>query len=211
MEFNALGLRLTNWPRNLTFNNKTYTGARATANKFILKAEGLSENLKFEAPSAVIDIKSLNGWAQKHFFKDEFRGDTVTITLLYHSGNSFLETGWVTTFACDAEEVNADEVRIRLSSIDAVTGTEVPRRTTQEEGCQNDFQVFDAFGGCTFIWIEGIHAAALRTCSKIYDGENGCIDHFPDVVDPVTGLTVSRPKPYGAFLGSVDHRLVRAN
>lgn len=206
VEFNTLGLRLTNWPRSITINSKTYTGARASANKFVLRASGLGENLDFEAPSAVLEIHSLNGWAQAYFFSDSFRGDTVTISLLYISGNSFLETGWTTTYACDAEEVTADVVKIRLASIDAVAGVEAPQRMTQEEGCQFDFQV----GGCTFRFVQGVHAAALAKCSKSYDGPNGCKDHFPDVTDPDTGTAIPRPKPYGAFLGSIDHRLVKS-
>lgn len=208
-EFHDNDLRLTNWPRDIDHGGKTYTGTTTTANKFNIKAEGLGENLGYEAPTAVVQIDSVNAWAQGKFFRDEFREDRCTITLLYISGNSFLSSGWETTYRCDAEEIDANKVRIRLGSLDAVTGTESPRRTTQSEGCQWHFQQSDEDGGCTFRWMVNYHSPALRTCDRTYDGPNGCRAHFPDVVDPVTGQTVSRMKPYGGFLGSVDHRLVR--
>lgn len=209
-EFHTLDLRLTNWPRNITHDGKVYTGAQATADRFAVNVEGLGENLKFEVPSSVVEFVSKNGWAQNHFFSDSFREDTVTITLLYVSGTSHVATGWETTYKCDAEEINADRVRIRLGSLDAVTGSETPRRTTQTEGCQWKFQESNDEGGCPFRWVAGVHAVALKTCDRTYDGPNGCAKHFPDVTDPVTGQTIERPKPYGAFPGSVDHRLVRA-
>jgi len=208
-EFETLGLRITNFPRSLTFENDVYTGGKAAADEFTVKALGMSENLNFEAPSAVIEIGSVNGWAQALFFADSFREDTCIVTLLYSTGSGFLSTGWRTRFKCDAEECNAANVRIRLGSLDAATGTEVPRRTTQSEGCQWRFQQSDPIAGCTFRFDPSVHVAALATCDRTYDGANGCGKHFPDITDPRTGDERPRVKPYGAFLGSLDHRLVK--
>lgn len=209
-EFETQGLRLTNWPRTITVGGKTYTGAKASADEFVITGKGFGENLRFEAVTAVIEIASLNGWAQAKFFNDVFREDTCVVTILYVSGSSFVSTGWATRYKCDAEECSADKVNIRLGSLDAVTGTEAPRRTTQADGCQSTFQVSDETGGCPFRWSATAHSAALATCDRTYDGPNGCVAHFPPLTDPVTGQSVPRLKPYGGFLGAVDHRLVRA-
>lgn len=208
LEFGS-GLRLANTPKSITIGTKVYTGARAGANPHTIRVEGLGESLGFDVPAAIVEIGSLGGARQADFFADTIRGDTVTITLLYVSGNSYLPTGWATTFTCDAEQIDADMVKIRLASNDAVNGTEAPRRTSQGSGCQFEFQVSDEDGGCPFRWVQGVHAAALKTCDRTYDGANGCLVHFPPITDPVTGTAIQRPKPYGAFLGSVDHRLVR--
>lgn len=208
VEFGS-GLRLANWPTSITVGAKTYTGSKATENRHLLKVEGLGETLNFEVPSAVIEITSMNGWAQGTFFLDDFRGDTLTITQLYISGNSFLPTGWAATYTCDAELADADTVKIRLASNDAVNGTESPRRTSQGSGCQAELGVSDEEGGCPFRWVQGVHATALKTCSRTYYGANGCLAHFTPITDPVTGDLIRRVKPYNAFLGSVDHRLVK--
>lgn len=209
-EFETLGLRLTTLPRSITHSGKTFRGTQVGPDVYAIKATGMSENLDFEAPSAVLEIESKTGWAQAHFFADEFREDTVVVTLLYSDGSSFLETGWQTRFKCDAEEIDVDRVRIRLGSLDAATGTEIPRRTTQSDGCQWQFQRSDEFGGCPFRFDPSVHVPALATCDHTYDGPNGCVKHFPDIVDPRTFDLRPRIKPYGGFLGSVDHRLVRS-
>ena len=208
IEFETLNLRITNWPKDITIGGKTYVGAKASSDEFTVKGEGFGENLRLEAPTAVIEIGSMNGWAQAHFFNDAFREDTCVVTLLYVSGASFVTTGWTTRYKCDAEEVDADKVRIRLGSLDAVSGTELPRRTTQSDGCQWKFQFSDAIAGCTFRYNSAVHKAILAACSRTFDGPNGCTDHFPDIIGPVSGVVEPRPKPYGGFIGSIDHRLV---
>lgn len=203
------GLRLASTARSITIGSKTYTGAKATSNHHTISVDGMGESLNFDAPAAIVEIGSLDGWAQGRFFADDFRGDTCTVTVLYASGNTFLPSGLAMTFKCDADQVDADTLRIRLASNDAVNGTEAPRRTSQSSGCQFELGVSDAEGGCPFRWTQGVHATALKTCSRTYDGANGCKAHFPNITDPVTGESIPRPKPYGAFLGTVDHRLVR--
>jgi len=204
VEFNTLGVRLVNIPAGLTFGGKTYTAA-------VLKCDGFGENLLWEAPSATLEIASLDGTQQARFLNDSFRGDTVTLTVLYASGGSWLSTGWSSTYTADAETCSANSVVIRLASMDAVQGTEVPRRTTQEHGCQHDFMR----GGCHFRWYTGL-SIALKECDKGYDTPNGCKAHFPDLGlatgrpwEPTSaGARIAQPKPYGGFLGAVDHRLV---
>lgn len=215
VEFETLGLRLTNWPKDITFENAVYSGSGRTTDPFSLAAEGLGENLNFESPQAVLTVASVDGWFQAHSLNDELRGDVCVITILYATAaGDFLASGWTTRFACDAEEGNEDEVRVRLSSLDVVSGIESPRRTVQTQGCQWNFQESDSISGCTFrydsTFFQGapIHPARLQECDRTLDGPKGCIEHFPDITDPVTGDTVPRVKPFGAFAGNIDHRLV---
>lgn len=214
VEFPDLGIRITNWPKDLTISGKVYTGSSGT-HKFTVKIDGLGESLEFVAPSAVIEIGNLDGYFGAMSFDDLFRGTSVTITILYVSGSTFLSTGWTTTYHADADEVNADVVKLRLTSADAVLGTLLPRRTTQEAGCQFKF----GQGGCPFRW-SSFFGTKLKTCDHGYNSSNGCKEHFPDLClesqvtwvssDLALGRTrIVQPKPYGAFPGPIDHSIVR--
>lgn len=206
------GTKLANYPTNITLDGVVYVGMKQTTDEFTLALSGLGENLDFEVSSATIDITSLNGWAQVEFFLDTWRGQQIRVTQLYFNGSVFARTGWETSYTCDAEQADANTVTILLASNDAANGTEGPRRTSQGAGCQAELSVVDSDGGgCTFVWVAGVHAVVLQTCSRSYYGTNGCKDHHPDIVDPVTGLDIPRVRPYNAFLGSVDHKLVRAD
>lgn len=215
VEFRDLGLKLTNWPRDFTADGRTYTGGRGD-HPFTLELDGLSESLEWDAPTAVLKIESLDGYFTSLFFSDSFREDQVTVRVFYLDGSTPTATGWVSTYTCDMDEADAQHVSLRLAAADAVLGTEIPRRTTQEGGCQHDFQR----GMCSYRWAAGA-STALKRCDHGYDTPNGCKAHFPDLclehqtawnasVCPGLGHTrVVQPKPYGGFLGSVDQTIVR--
>lgn len=197
VHFSTLGLRYTNWPSAITYGGNVYSPQN-------IVVEGMSENILCEAPSARLTITSLDTTQQVRFLADTFRGDTVTVTLLYLASGTWTTTGWTYTFTADADECDANEVRIRLGSSDAVRGTEVPRRTTQEAGCQFDYKQ----GGCPY-------RGPLTTCKKTY---KDCKNHFPDLCEnegiawssctgPTTHKRVVQGKPYGGFLGGMTHRL----
>lgn len=191
------GLRITNWPKNVTIGGVEYIGS-SRANKFAIVGEGFSENLDYETPASALKITNLNGWIIGLFNSDSFRGQLVTISILYVKTDGTLEvTGWRTTFACDAD-TGDDTVTLRLASSDACIGAETPNRTTQEWGCQADFRN----EGCGY-------RGTISTCDKGYDTPNGCKVHWLDVVDPQTKQLVQQWKPYGGFLGNVDAQLVQ--
>lgn len=193
-EFETESLRLTNRPGGLTFGGQTYTAAA-------MKVSGLGENYAAMAEGASLDIGSLDGSWQARFNADTLRGTTVTVRILVLSSGTWTDTTFRYTHTIDVDEMDDREIRMRLGSSDAVRGTSVPRRTTQEAGCQFDFTRRE----CWFRWRSGM-SAALKECDKTYEGPIGCKAHFPDVT--VEGVTYVVPKPYGGFLGGIAHRLV---
>lgn len=204
LTFRDLGITITNSPKDIVLDGVTYSGAQATANDWSFTLHGLSENLKFETPTATLRIDGLDGLQQSRFLLDQFRGDRVTVRIVYVDSNwDWQDLGWVTTFDVDVDQADGTGVTLRLSSSDVATGEEVPRRTTGEYGCQHILSQ----GYCIFRW--GSHRpVALKLCDHGYDSDNGCKAHFPDVVDPLTGTTIPQAKPYGGFLGGLDQQLV---
>lgn len=192
VSFSALGVRYTNHRSAISYGGQTYSPAN-------LVITGLGENMLAEAPGASLELQDLDGTERARFLADSFRGETVTVRILYDSSGSWVDPGWAQTLSGDVDEVpGAEVVRVRLGSMDAVQGTEVPRRTTQQYGCQHDFMG----EGCPFRWRAGM-SAALRTCRKTIEA---CNEHFPDVT--AAGITYVVPKPFGGFLGSLPRRLV---
>ena len=196
----TLSLRYTNKPYDITYGGSTYTS-------LVMVAEGISENFLTEAPAARLKLASLDGTQQGRFFLDRFRGTTVATTVVAWSSGAWAEVD-ARTWMCDADQTDSTEVTIRLSSSDAVEGTEVPRRATQEAGCQRDLSI----GACPYRGV-------LTTCDKGFNTPNGCDAHFPDLcletgrafttADASAGRTrIVQPKPYGAFRGGLSHRLV---
>lgn len=191
VKFNTLGVNLVNTGKDVTLGSVTYTGVGVAG----IRIEGAGENLLGEAPSAVLTLVDLGASYFDEVLDDDFRGDTVTITLGYFSSGSVVSTGWETTYAVDTDGFSEDEIRLRLASADAVEGTEVPRRTTQEAGCQHDFKK----GLCSY-------RGSLTTCDKSYSGPNGCKAHFPAYTS--SGETIVPARPYGGFPGGFPHSLV---
>ncbi len=183
----------------------TYTPA-------VFKVEGLAENLYAEAPAATLTITSLEGAQQARFFTDSFRGDTVTVRILMWSAGAWTDTTYSLTLTCDADQTTENEVPIRLASSDAVEGTDVPRRTTQEAGCQHDFMT----GGCSFRPNALLPTTIRENCLK---GLKDCRDHYPPLclehgvlwvacTLQNTHTKIVQPLPYGACYGGLTHRLV---
>lgn len=199
--FATLGLYYTNWSGPLSLDGITYTPK-------VFIVEGLAENLYAEAPSATLKITSLDSSEQARFFADSFRGEIVTLRILILSAGVWTDTTFSMTLTCDADQADATEVTMRLASSDAVEGTDVPRRSTQETGCQHDYMR----GGCPYRGV-------LPSCDHGLLTPNGCHGHFPDL-DFETGrewnsasasaghTKVVQPLPYGACYGGITHRLV---
>lgn len=191
VKFNTLGLAIANTGKNVTLSGTTYTGLGVDA----ISLDGLGETLTGEAPSAVLTIRDVGDAYKDEVIDDSFRGDTVTVTIGYYSSGSVVTTGWTTTYAVDADGFGEDDVMIRLASSDTVEGTEVPRRTTQEAGCQHDYKR----GLCTY-------RGSLSTCDKSYGGANGCKAHFPEFTNG--GVKIVPSRPFGGFPGGFPHSLV---
>jgi phage-related protein len=194
VQFHGLGLYVTNHRSAISYGGQSYDPASVIL-------AGASENYVAEAPAAALTIQDLDGAWRGRFHLDSLRDEVVTLRILYDSSGTWTDTTWSMTIACDSDSADDKQVILRLASIDSVEGTEVPRRTTQEAGCQHDFQ-----GPlCPFVWRSGM-SAALKECDKSYDGPLGCKAHFPDVTE--AGFTFVIPKPFGGFLGGISHRLV---
>lgn len=196
VSFDDLGVKLTNHYRAITYGGASYSAA-----VFVVK--GLSENFVTETPAASIEITSLDDTWQARLKADSLRGTDVTISILIDVSGTWTATGWSQTLTCDSEAGDSKKVTIRLGSSDAVNGTEVPRRTTQEAGCQFDFQRRE----CPFRWRQGM-SEALRTCDKTLDGPLGCTAHFPDVTG-ADGVVRQVPLPYGGFIGNMARGQIR--
>lgn len=192
-EFSVESLKLAN-RSGVTFGGVAYTAAT-------MRAENVGENFVAQAEGARLVIGSLAGEWQERFNADALRGTTVTLRVLVYSSGAWVDSTFRYTHTIDVDEIDADEIRMRLGSSDAVRGTSVPRQTTQEAGCQLDFQR----GECWFRWRDGM-AASLKECDKTYDGPNGCREHFPNVT--IDGQVHVIPKPFRGFLGGIAHRLV---
>lgn len=186
VEFEA-GWRYTSWPSTITYGGDSYTSA-------VMTVRGLGDNYAAEAPAAALEVGSLDLTQQARFLSDSFRGTDATVTVLYLASGTWTATGYEVTYTCDADQVDADKIMIRLASTDAVQGTDAPRRATQEAGCPFDYRR----GGCAY-------RGKSTSCDKGYDTTNGCRAHFPNLT--IGGATVIQPKPYGGFLGGVSTRL----
>lgn len=194
--FDRTGVRYTNHRTAITYGGESYAPAN-------LKVTGLSENVVAQAPAAAAEIGDFDNTDRARFFNDQFRGDVVTVTILYDSAGTWTATGLSWPWSCDSDATDSDMVSLRLASSDATAGTEVPRRTTQEAGCQFTFQ-----GPlCPFRMRAGM-SAALTRCDFSLEGPIGCKAHFPDVTE--AGVTYEIPKPFGGFVGGISHRLVVA-
>ena len=192
--FAATGVNYTNHRVAITYGGATYSPAN-------IIVSGLSENFLAETPAASVGIGDLDNTDRARFFNDQFRGDVVTVTILYDSSGTWTATGCEWPWSCDSDSTDPINVTLRLASSDATAGTEVPRRTTQEAGCQFTFQ-----GPlCPFRMRTGM-SAALKQCDFSFEGPIGCKAHFPDVTEG--GVTYVIPKPFGGFIGGISHRLV---
>ncbi len=198
-----LSLHLTNLPRSVTVDGQVYTGAKAGAEQWTLVAKGLGENLKFEGTSAVLEINSLLGAMQTRMINDNFRGVNVTISVIYMSGLTAIASGWATTWRCDVDTGDEDQVTIRLASSDATTGEEYPRNTNQDYACPYTLSL----GYCTFRWSSALPGVAVK-CDHGYDTPNGCKIHHPDIIDPLTLLTIPQSKPFGGRISHIDEGLL---
>lgn len=206
IEIPSLSLKITNYATSLTFDGVVYQGSKNGTHKFTLAMEGLGENIDFQAPSAVIKIGCLDGYFQAMSYQDQLRDVEIIAQIVYIDTNHVVTAlPWSTTFRGDADTANANEVVVRLASIDAVQGSEIPKRTTQETGCEFLFMGPD----CGYRWFVG-RDTKLRTCDHGYDTSNGCKEHWGDVRDPATNQLVPQPKPYSGYIGGIDHRLVLA-
>lgn len=196
VKFETSGIAVCNAARDTSFGGTTYTGLGADG----ISLDGVGETLGGEVPAASLTIRDLGVAYMGTMLADGFRGDIATVSIGYMSSGVVTATGWETTYAVDADSLGEDSVTLRLGSSDAVEGSEVPRRTTQESGCQNDYKR----GLCSY-------RGSLATCDKSLDGPNGCRVHFPDIqyadTDGTRTLTPSRP--FGGFPGSFPHSLVR--
>lgn len=190
---------LTSWPKTITIGTNTYVGAAQYSTRFSLSGEGFGEALDFSAPSAVLRFKALSpGDFHSDFFNDLFRGVRVTVGVAYYDGSSFQATPWQVTMMSDADESDDAAITLRQASVDAAQGDEIPRRTTQEEGCQWEYKR----GRCTY-------RGSIPDCDHTFWGPNGCRVHFQRITDPDdSSIVYVQPKPYGAFLGGIDHNMV---
>lgn len=188
----SLGYRWTTVPEGVTLNGSAYSAR-------VFKVEGIGDNMLAEVSAATLTVTSLADEMQAHVRDDEIRGEPVTVSLLVHDGSAWIESGRSWTFTMDADQADDREVVIRLASSDAVSGTAVPRRTTQEQGCQHDYQR----GLCPFRYRVDVHPVSFSTCPKTFAA---CRERFPDVT--IAGVKHVQPKPFGGFLGGVSARLV---
>lgn len=192
--FATTGVRYTNHTAAISYGGATYSPAS-------IVVSGISENMLAETPAASLRIGDFDNTDRARFFNDQFRGDTLTVTILYDSSGTWTATGCEWTWSVDADVTDAEAVTMRLAAADASAGSVVPRRTTQEAGCQHTFQ-----GPlCPFRWRAGM-SAALKQCDFSLYGPIGCKAHFPDVVE--SGVTYVIPKPFGGFIGGTPRRLV---
>lgn len=191
VSLNTASINVWNGSRDLTLGTTTYTGL----GKDGLVADGLGENMLGNVPAPRLVLRSLDFAYHDEVDDDEFRGDTATVTLLYLDAGTWTATGWTSTFNVDADAMTANEVALDLTTGDAARGTTLPRRMTQESGCQHDYKR----GGCPY-------RGPLTECDKTYDGLKGCKAHFPDFTQD--GETWVQSKPYGAFIGYINKSVV---
>jgi hypothetical protein len=196
VSFNTLGVHICNNGRDITLGTTTYTGLGRKA----ISAVGFGESLGVEVPAPSVSIVSNDQTYQAHVISDSLRDDTATITIAYYDSGAWTSTGWATTFRVDTDGGGANGVTVNLRSSDAVKGLSVPRRTTQEDGCQHDFKR----GLCGY-------RGALKSCDKTLNGVNGCKAHFPDLTwtENLQPTKIVQPKPFGGFPGGLPHSLVR--
>lgn len=187
-----LSLYWTSVPAGVTFSGTVYTAKGVTV-------EGIGESMLADVMSATLVVGSLDDTEQARVRADSFRGLTATVELILLDGTTWTRTGRVWSYTIDADSADDQQITARLASSDAVAGTSVPRRTTQEQGCQHTFQG----EGCPFRWHPNVHSAALKTCDKSFAA---CRDHFPDVT--IAGVKHVQPKPFGGFLGAISAKLV---
>lgn len=192
VSFDVLGVYLTNNPGGLTYAGQAFTAA-------VFTIKGLGENFLTENQAATIEIGDVETPAddtfRDRFFGDLWRGEVVTIRVLYRTGGSWADTTLYQTLTCDIDATDPYHVTIRLGSSDSVQGTQVPRRTTQEAGCEHDYR----HGLCPY-------RGALTSCDKGYGTPNGCVTHFPAFT--IGGVTYTPPRPFGGQLGGTPQRLV---
>lgn len=182
----STGERWTSHHKSHAWDSETWTAVG-------IEVTGLRESLNAEAPRADLRILSMDASLQASIASDSYRGETARIRFI-RTDDIGTDTAplWDTTYTVDTDGSDENELRLLLSSSDAVQGTEVPRISTREAGCQRVFKV----GGCSY-------RGALTSCDKTLHGPNGCIAHFPDLTDPVTGDTIPQHYPYLAFSGRV--------
>lgn len=207
VEFPSIGLRLVNWPDDVTIAGKTFLGF-AGLHKFTLKIEGLGQTIRWEVPAATVTMVNQDNFIGPFFDADSFRGQPCSTYQLYSSAGVLFDLGLRIDFTADVDkhDPNSGETVVRLSAADAVHGAGAPRRTTSEFGCPADFMG----DGCGFRWNSGVHQQSLQTCDKGVSTVNGCFQHFRPVRDPVTQTLVAQPIPFNGFPGDVDPAFVRA-
>lgn len=198
----GIPLYLTNWVKSLTIGSQVFTGAGP--GKFVLSIDGLGENTKFEAPAASLQIKETAGTWHGYFWNNTLRGKRVTIAIYYFDTSGTLTaTGYTATYVIDADQVDFEGVTMRLAAADAVTGTEYPKRTTQRHACEHAFMGPE----CGYRHPAGA-SSTLLTCDHGYNTPNGCVQHWPDLIDPVSGDAIIQPKPFSGPRSGLDHALV---
>jgi len=191
VSFSTLGLNVANTAKDITVGSTTYTGL----GKDGIIGDNIGENMLGSVPQSTLTIVRPDFGSHSSVVADSFRGDTATVILLYLSGGSWTASGWSTTYTVNADALSTGDIIIDLTSADATRGTEVPRRMTQEAGCQHDYKR----GACSY-------RGALTTCDKTYNGPMGCKVHFPDIT--VNSETWVQTKPYGGFYGYVNRSVV---
>lgn len=193
VSFQTLGVRYCNHSTAITFESAVYSPA-------VIVAKGVGENFKAEARIAELTLASLDRTQQERFFNDQFRGDTVTLRIVVRSAGTWEDTTFTYNLTVERDASGPNILTLRLASADAVNGSEIPTRTTQEAGCKWDFKG----PRCPFRRASFM-SATLDECDKTMDGPIGCRAHFPDFI--VSGQRYIQPKPFGGFIGGVSHRL----
>ena len=210
-------LRVTNFHRSFVWAAKTWITLPE------MEVDGVTENLELKAPEASIRLTSLDATFQQKFLLDQFRGTKVQFTVISQEpGTSIADAVQIRTmrYTCNVDDDDENGVNLKLSSADAVQGTEVPRRTCSEFGCQWDFQR----EGCPYrghmeyslaangTLISGsLRQVVLTTCDKTIED---CRKHFPPVLNPNwsttnnASRTIRRPLFYSAFPGDIPGRIV---
>lgn len=202
----ALSLRYTSNPVAHTWEGDSYTPAA-------FEVRDLSQNARGDLPQATVRIASLDGTQQARFWSDSWRGIRVGITVILEDGiDSTGNVAYPTEYwrvAGDPTSRNA--VTLVLANSD-VQRQGLPMVATHEHACQH---VYGPDAVRLGVESPCPYRGSLRSCSRTYDGENGCKAHFPDLDasgfpwgPTSSGTRIVQAKPFGGELGGLEDRLV---
>lgn len=202
LHFSGLGFRWTSHNKDHTWEGDTYQAYTTTQN--LIMVRDISDNIQGEIPAATIILHNLglNSNDKARFWSDTLRGEAVSMTIIHPDGingtGNEIRPTW--TDVVDSDLIGPNGVILRLGAL-AAGKVRIPTITTRGYGCQHLYGPDAVSQGvaskCTY-------RGSLKTCSRIYDGPNGCKDHYPDITytDPQTGVaaTVEQTKPFGGEL-----------